>query len=109
MSLVLEQAEFSEWLTAFLPGLADSEPHSLFHPAEVSDPSIGSIAHLHGLNLSRAAAFTKLAERLPQGDPRIKPTLAAAERHAMASLPQVAGSHYNVEHWLAAYAVLLLG
>ena len=108
MSLVLDQVAFSDWLTAFLPGLADSEPHSLFYPAEVSDPTYGSIAHLHGLNLSRAAAFTKLAERLPESDPRIQPMLAAAERHAMASLPQVAGSHYNVEHWLAAYAVLLL-
>ena len=108
MSLVLDQAAFSDWLTAFLPGLASSEPRILFYPAEVSDPTYGHIAHLHGLNLSRAAAFTKLAERLPEYDSRIKPMLTAAERHAMASLPQVAGSHYNVEHWLVAYAVLLL-
>jgi len=108
MSLVLDQAEFADWLTTFLPGLASSEPRILFYPAEVSDPTYGHIAHLHGLNLSRAAAFTKLAERLPEYDSRIKPMLTAAERHAMASLPQVAGSHSNVEHWLAAYAVLLL-
>ena len=108
MSLVLDQAEFADWLTTFLLGLASSEPRILFYPAEVSDPTYGHIAHLHGLNLSRAAAFTKLAERLPEYDSRIKPMLTAAERHAMASLPQVAGSHYNVEHWLAAYAVLLL-
>jgi hypothetical protein len=27
---------------------------------------------------------------------------------AAAALPHVVGDHYNVEHWLAAYAVLLL-
>jgi hypothetical protein len=108
MSLVLERDEFSAWLTAFLPGLASSEPATLFTPAEVSDPTDGHIAHLHGLNLSRAWAFTCLAERLPEGDLRIAPMLDGAERHAIASLPQVAGSDYMVEHWLAAYALLLL-
>jgi len=108
MSLLLESTELGEWLSGFLPGLTDEEPVSLFRPAEVSDPSDGQIAHLHGLNLSRAWAFTRLADRLPEGDPRIDPMLHAAERHAGASLPHVAGSHYMVEHWLAAYATLLL-
>jgi hypothetical protein len=36
------------------------------------------------------------------------PLLAAAERHADAALPHVIGSDYMVEHWLAAYATLLL-
>jgi Protein of unknown function (DUF2891) len=42
------------WLDAFLPGIAAGEPASLFTPAFVSDDSDGQIAHLHGLNLSRA-------------------------------------------------------
>jgi Protein of unknown function (DUF2891) len=46
--------------------------------------------------------------RLPDGDPRIAPALAAARRHADAALPHVAGDDYMVEHWLACYAVLLL-
>ena len=32
----------------------------------------------------------------------------AAERHAEASLDQAVGSHYTIEHWLPAYAVLYL-
>jgi hypothetical protein len=32
----------------------------------------------------------------------------SAWRHAEAALPQVSGSDYMVEHWLAAYAVLFL-
>ena len=74
----------------------------------MTDITDGQIAHLHGLNLSRASAFVRLAEELPGDDARIAPLLAAAARHADAALPYVAGSDYNVEHWLAAYATLLL-
>jgi hypothetical protein len=109
MSRVLDPAMFSDWFERFLPGTATAEPVELFEPVTVSDTTDGQIAHLHGLNLSRAWAFTALAERLPENDSRIEPLLAAAERHAEASLPFVAGSDYMVEHWLAAYATLLLG
>jgi hypothetical protein len=108
MSRLLAPADFPGWLERFLPGLAGSRPEALFRPATVSDASDGQLAHLHGLNLSRAWAFVALADRLPAGDARIAPMLAAAERHAEASLSQVAGSDYMVEHWLAAYATLLL-
>jgi Protein of unknown function (DUF2891) len=108
MSRLLEPSIFSGWLERFLPGLARSEPEALFSPAVVSDSTDGQAAHLHGLNLSRAWAFTALAARLPANDSRVAPLLEAAERHAAASLPQVAGSDYMVEHWLAAYATLLL-
>ena len=94
---------------AFLPGLATGSPASLFTPAVVSDSSDGQIAHLHGLNLSRAWCFRRLAAALPNGDPRAPVMLAAAERHAAASLDQAVDSNYHLEHWLAAYAVLYLG
>lgn len=108
MSKIVSPAEFPGWLERFLPGLADLQPEPLFQPVVVSDSTDGQIAHLHGLNLSRAWAFTALAARLPVADARIDPLLAAADRHARASLPYVAGSDYMVEHWLAAYATLLL-
>jgi hypothetical protein len=108
VSRLLPPAELPGWLQRFLPGLAQSLPDVLFKPATVSDSTDGQIGHLHGLNLSRAWAFTALADRLPTDDTRIPPLLAAAERHADAALPHVAGSDYMVEHWLAAYATLLL-
>lgn len=108
ISRILPQEKFSDWLCCFLPGLAGEKPSSLFHPAGVTDPSDGHIAHLHGLNLSRAWAFTRIADRLPTGDPRIGPMLAATERHATVSLPFVVGSDYMLEHWMASYATLLL-
>ena len=108
MSRVIGPDEYPAWLGRFLPGLADGQPATLFQPATVLDVTDGQIAHLHGLNLSRAWAFTALAARLPETDARIAPLLAAAEHHADASLPFVSGSDYMVEHWLAAYATLLL-
>jgi len=108
MASLLPPAEFSGWLGAFLPGLATQEPPALFTPAVVSDSSDGQIAHLHGLNLSRAWCWRRLAETLPAGDPRVPVCLAGAQRHAEASLPHVVADDYMVTHWLAAYAVLLL-
>ena len=109
-------------VTRFLPGLAAGHPASLFWPVAVSDPTDGQIAHLHGLNASRAWCWRRLGEVLTDGpdpvDPRIGLAAAAAERHAGAALPHVGGDtsgppgeaeeHYMVTHWLAAYAVLLL-
>jgi hypothetical protein len=108
MTLLLPADQFSTWLTGFLPGIVSGEASSIFNPALVSDPADGQIAHLHGLNASRAWCWRRVAESLPPGDTRIEPALDAAWRHAEAALPHVVGSHYMVEHWLAAYAVLLL-
>lgn len=108
MVSLLPAERFVPWLDAFLPGLADREPAALFTPAVVADSTDGQIAHLHGLNASRAWCWLRIAESLPGGDRRIDPMLAAAQEHAAAALPHVAGDDYMVEHWLVAYAVLLL-
>jgi hypothetical protein len=99
---------FGEWLTAFLPGLAAERPASLFTPAVVADPTDGQGAHLYGLNLYRAHAFGALAARLPPDDERVPILLSARAQHAAAALPAVVGGDWMAEHWLAAYAVLLL-
>ncbi len=108
MAQVLPQDEFSGWLSVFLPGIGGGEPAALFTPAIVSDATDGQIAHLHGLNASRAWCWRRIAGSLPGGDPRIGPAVAAARVHAEAALPHVIGDDYMVEHWLACYAVLLL-
>ena len=108
MARILPESEFGFWLSMFLPGIAGGEPAALFTPAVVSDPADGQIAHLHGLNASRAWCWRRIAESLPAGDPRIGPAVAAARTHAGAALPHVIGDDYTVEHWLACYAVLML-
>lgn len=108
MAQLLPPGEFGAWLAAFLPGIERGQPAALFRPAIVADSSDGQIAHLHGLNASRAWCWRRIAESLPGDDERIGAALGAARVHADAALPHVVGDHYMVEHWLAAYAVLLL-
>jgi Protein of unknown function (DUF2891) len=108
MAQLLPAGEFPDWLSAFLPGIVDEHPAALFTPAIVSDSTDGQIAHLHGLNASRAWCWRRIAEELPQEDPRVSAALRAMRRHAEAALPHVTGDDYMVEHWLAAYAVLLM-
>jgi hypothetical protein len=74
----------------------------------VPDPSDPDFARLHGLNASRAWCWRRLAETLPDGDARIGAAVRAARAHALVALPHVVGDDYTVEHWLAAYAVLML-
>ena len=105
MRRVLPAEDFRAWFAAFLPDLAAGEPRALFTPAFVSDRSDGKIAHLDGVNLSRAWCWRGLAGAL-------EPEFAAlaretADGHLDASLPFVAGD-YMGEHWLATFALLAL-
>lgn len=109
MASLLPTERFVPWLDAFLPRLASGQPRTLFTPVTVTDDSDGQIAHLHGLNASRAWCWRRLVEALPAADPRVEPSREAALRHADAALSHAVGGHYMVEHWLAGYAVLLLG
>lgn len=108
MARLLPGTEFPRWLGRFLPGVVRGEPASLLHPAIVSDAGEGQIAHLHGLNASRAWCWRRIAESLPEGDPRLGAIEEGARRLAGAALPHAVGDDYMVEHWLAAYAVLLM-
>jgi hypothetical protein len=99
----LPEAAFRSWFAAFLPRLAQGEPRTLFIPATVSDRSDGKIAHLDGLNLSRAWCWRALAPFTPDK----QTALATAEAHIAASLAHVGGD-YMGEHWLASFAVLAL-
>jgi hypothetical protein len=107
MRRVLQTSEFSSWLDRFLPRLAVREPATLFTPAIVSDRSDGKIAHLDGLNLSRAWCWRSIAATWPASDARRGIALETAEKHFAASLPHVSGD-YMGEHWLATFALLAL-
>ena len=107
MRRVLDTNDFSQWIDRFLPRLTAGQPRTLFQPAIVSDRSDGKIAHLDGLNLSRAWCWRALASSWPASDPRRSIALNAAETHLAASLPHVAGD-YMGEHWLATFALLAL-
>ena len=103
MRAALPPEAFGPWFARFLPRLVQGQPATLLTPATVSDRSDGKIAHLDGLNLSRAWCWRALAEFTP--DPDMARRTAAA--HIDASLPHVSGD-YMGEHWLASFAVLAL-
>ncbi|WP_445620194.1 DUF2891 domain-containing protein [Kushneria sp. Sum13] len=107
MAHALEPEAFQDWFEAFLPALADGQPATLFTPAVVSDRSDGKIAHLDGLNLSRAWCFRALAARLGQSHPASLRMQKSAETHLAAALSHL-GEDYMGEHWLATLALLAL-
>lgn len=104
MAALLPADEFRAWFAHFLPRLDAREPATIFTPATVSDRSDGKIAHLDGLNLSRAWAFRAIASAIDT--PGVQAILRdAADRHLDAALGEVAGD-YMGEHWLASFALL---
>jgi hypothetical protein len=100
-------ADFPRWFDAFLPDAARGVPAALFAPARVSNRADGKIAHLDGLNLSRAWCFRRIAAALGDAHPAHVPALATAEAHLAASLPHLADD-YMGSHWLATFALLAL-
>lgn len=105
MRRVLDGARFAEWIEGFFPDLSNGEPRTLFAPAFVSDPSDGKIAHLDGVNLSRAWCWRGISSGL--GGEAAQKALRAADDHLDASLDRVSGD-YMGEHWLATFALLAL-
>ena len=98
---------FRTWMNEFLPRIAERDPRTLFVPATVSDRSDGKIAHLDGLNLSRAWCWKSLGAAWAEEDPRRSVAAEAVSLHLDASLPHIAGD-YAGEHWLATFALLAL-
>lgn len=107
MRRLLPAADFGNWFDRFLPKLDQRLPATLFNPSIVTDRTDGKIAHLDGLNLSRAWCFRALASSLPISDGRRQIMSVAAKDHLAAGLPYIAGD-YMGEHWLATFAVLAL-
>ena len=114
MRRVLPPAAFAPWLSGFLPQIprsgapaAPRKAPAWLEPGVVTDRSDPKLAHIDGLNLSRAWMLEGIAHGLPPGDMRIPALLAAAARHGEAALPAVTGQYYEGGHWLGTFAVYL--
>ena len=75
-------------------------------PAFVSDRTDGKIAHLDGLNLSRAWCLWEVASVMGQSETAAH-LGAVARQHFETALPHVTGD-YMGEHWLQSFALLAL-
>ena len=113
MRRVLSPAEFAKWLKDFLPQIPAAPPQSErptidWLPVVVSpDRSDPKLAHLDGLNLSRAWMLEGIISALPADDLRRPALAAAADAHRRAGLAAVTGEHYEGGHWLGSFAVYL--
>lgn len=107
MRRVMEPADYSAWLTAFLPQIPEDRRADWLAPGIVLDATDGKLVHLDGVNLSRAWAMEGIAAALPEGDARIPSLLAAAAAHKETGLASVTDAHYSGSHWLASFATYL--
>jgi len=107
MRRVLTGPKYGEWLRTFLPGIPLDGSARWLEPAVVTDPSDPKLAHLDGLNLSRAWMLDGIIKGLAQADARRASLQSAALRHRTAGLQAVTGAHYEGGHWLGSFAVYL--
>ncbi len=107
MRRLLPPREYASWLGRFLPGIPRRGGSAWLTPGIVTDRSDPKLAHIDGLNLSRAWMLAGIANGLPAADRRIAALRAAAASHAEAALPAVTGEHYEGGHWLGTFAVYL--
>ena len=90
-----------------LPELPTNGSATWLEPAVVSDPGDPKLAHLDGVNLSRAWMLEGIVATLPSSDKRLGALRAAAKAHREAGLRSVTGAHYEGGHWLGSFAVYL--
>lgn len=105
MRRVLDARAFARWLGDFLPQIPRNGRTNWLRPAEVADRGDPKLAHLDGLNLSRAWMLDAIADALPASDLRIDSLRKAAAEHRAASLPFVTSEHYVGGHWLGTFAM----
>jgi len=101
---ILPATEYAAWLTGFLPRIPRTASADWLAPGVVTERSDPKLAHIDGLNLSRAWMLEGIAAGLPKGDRRVAALAAAAMAHAAAALPAVTGEHYEGGHWLGTFA-----
>jgi DUF2891 family protein len=111
MRRVLSQDDFAKWLKEFLPQIPATNTAAgtadWLRPVVSPDPSDPKLAHLDGLNLSRAWMLEGIASALSPEDRRRQALTAVADEHRRAGLAAVTGAHYEGGHWLGSFAVYL--
>ena len=108
MRRVMDKKAFANWLTDFFPSLSSKSGREWLVPGVVTDKSDGKLAHLDGLNTSRAWMLEGIIDGLPDNDPRIVPLQRTVEEHRKAGLDAVLGDmHYMGSHWLGSFATYL--
>jgi len=107
MRRIMSAEDYARWLTDFMPLLPVDGSTDWLPIAVVTDPTDGKLAHLDGLNISRAWMLEGMAYGLPADDPRKTALLGVAALHKNSGLASVTGEHYEGGHWLGSFATYL--
>ncbi len=99
MLKVLPKAAFVTWLDFFLPDFRNN-PSEYLKVAEVTDRSDGKLAHLDGLNFSRAWCLYEIGSALEN-----KKMINLANKHFDYSYKKMDSGEYAGAHWLASFAL----
>ncbi len=99
MLKVLPEEEFIPWLDAFLPDFR-SNPAAYLQVAEVTDRSDGKLAHLDGLNFSRAWCLYEIGTALKNDE-----MINLGNKHFDYSYKKMDSGEYAGAHWLASFAL----
>ncbi|PCI06460.1 MAG: hypothetical protein COB81_00270 [Flavobacteriaceae bacterium] len=102
MQKVLSKEEFTPWLDAFLPGFREN-PSTFLHIVKVTDRSDGKLAHLDGLNYSRAWCLFQIGKGLNNDQ-----MIALGRQHFNHSYKKMDSGEYAGAHWLASFALYAL-
>jgi hypothetical protein len=99
MLKVLPKDEFVIWLDAFLPDFR-KYPSEYLKIAEVTDRSDGKLAHLDGLNFSRAWCLYEIGNALNNNQ-----LIQLGNKHFNYSYSKMNTGEYAGAHWLASFAL----
>lgn len=102
MQKVLPENDFRKWLKKFLPGF-EKNPARYLEIAVVSDRSDGKLAHLDGLNFSRAWCLFEMGKALKN-----QKMIELGENHFRYSYEKMDSGEYAGAHWLASFATFAL-
>ena len=105
---ILSPKEYSDWLSVFLPVIPVDGSADWLPIGRVTDRSDGKLAHLDGLNISRAWMLEGISRGLPVDDVRRGAIESAASIHRASGLSSVTGEHYEGGHWLGSFATYLV-
>ncbi|AMC11439.1 hypothetical protein Lupro_09255 [Lutibacter profundi] len=99
MLKVLPIEDYIVWLDAFLPNFRNN-PSQYLRVAQVTDRSDGKLAHLDGLNFSRAWCLYEMGFVLKN-----KKMINLANKHFSYSYNKMDSGEYAGAHWLASFAL----
>ena len=102
MQKVLSEDDYKKWLKKFLPKF-DKKPTEFMDVAVVTDRSDGKLAHLDGLNFSRAWCLFEMGKALNN-----KKLMDFGIEHFNYSYDKMDSGEYAGAHWLASFAVYAL-